>query len=141
MAVSKKYNDNLVAGGAVRDGNGNRIDTTYAKIADLNGKADTDLSNVPTTKGILTESYINGTSGYRVYADNYCIQWGRFNGISGTITLLKSYADTNYCVAYSSDARISWYCTPATVNTMSVASDSNNSHKCYWITIGFIGGQ
>ncbi len=110
-------------------------------VTDLNGKADTDLSNVPTTKGILTESYINGTSGYRVYADNYCVQWGRFYGISGTITLLKSYADTNYCVAISSSARISWFCSASAVNSMSVGSDSDNSHNCYWITTGFIGGQ
>lgn len=40
MTVSKKYNDNLVAGGAVRDGNGNRINTTYANV---------DLSNLSTT--------------------------------------------------------------------------------------------
>lgn len=107
---------------------------------ELTNKADTDLSNVPTSKGILTESYVNGTSGYRVYADNYCVQWGRFTGKSGTITLLKSYADTNYSVAYSSAARISWFCIPSTVNTMIVASDSSNSYDCYWITTGFIGG-
>lgn len=108
---------------------------------ELTDKADTDLSNVPTSKGILTESYVNGTSGYRVYADNYCVQWGRFLGKTGTINLLKSYADTNYCVAYSSDARIGWYCSPSTVKTMNVGSDSNNNHTCFWITTGFLGGQ
>lgn len=71
---------------------------------DLNGKADTDLSNVPTSKGILTESYINGSSWYRVYSDGWCEQGGRFNAnntattASYTVNLLKSYKDTNYSI-------------------------------------------
>ena len=62
---------------------------------DLNGKADVDLSNVPTSKGILTESYINGTSWYRVYSDGWCEQGGQAT-ISQSISLLKNYSDTNY---------------------------------------------
>lgn len=65
---------------------------------DLNGKADVDLSNVPTSKGILTESYVNGTSWYRVYSDGWCEQGGRTNSGSSnvTVTLLKPFIDTNY---------------------------------------------
>lgn len=62
----------------------------------INGKADTDLSNVPNSKGILVESYVNGTSWYRVYSDGWCEQGG--SNVSGRITLLKAFANTNYIV-------------------------------------------
>ena len=31
MAIEKIYQDGIIAGGAIRDGKGKRIDTTYAK--------------------------------------------------------------------------------------------------------------
>lgn len=70
---------------------------------DLNGKADVDLSNVPTSKGILTESYVNGTSWYRVYSDGWCEQGGYQLTLSAAntmvkISLLKPYKDGNYTV-------------------------------------------
>lgn len=61
MTVSKKYNDNLVAGGAVRDGNGNRIDTTYAKIANLASVATSGSYNDLTNKPVVDQTY-DGTS-------------------------------------------------------------------------------
>lgn len=71
---------------------------------DLNGKADTDLSNVPTSKGILSESYVNGTSWYRVYADGWCEQGGltATEASNSTIYFLKPYIDTNYTVSVNS---------------------------------------
>lgn len=70
---------------------------------DLNGKADIDLSNVPNSKGILTESYKNGTSWYRVYSDGWCEQGGQvtgeaFNSTTINVTFLKPFVDTTYCV-------------------------------------------
>ena len=68
-------------------------------ITDLNGKADTDLLNVPSSKGILTESYVNGSSWYRVYSDGWCEQGGE--STTNTVTLLKNYTNTNYNVQIS----------------------------------------
>lgn len=49
----------------------------------------------------VVDSYINGTSGYRVYEDGYCEQWGYIatnsSGVNSyTVTLLIPYKDTNY---------------------------------------------
>ena len=65
---------------------------------DLNGKADTDLSNVPTSKGILSESYVNGTSWYRVYSDGWCEQGGHIQKSSSSVqvTFLKPFINTKY---------------------------------------------
>ena len=70
---------------------------------DLNGKADTGLSNVPTSKGILTESYKNGSSWYRVYADGWCEQGGAWGTSTGTwasanVTFLKPFVNNYYAL-------------------------------------------
>ena len=57
---------------------------------DLNGKANVDLSNVSTSKAILEESYVNGTSWYRVYSDGWCEQGGYVATDSSNITFLKA---------------------------------------------------
>lgn len=57
----------------------------------FNGKADTNLNNVPASKSILIESYINGTSWYRVYSDGWCEQGGLGVGQNPTVTFIKPY--------------------------------------------------
>lgn len=115
---------------------------------DLNGKADVDLSNATpaisfanamNTAGIITivETYINGTSWYRVYSDGWCEQ-GSYIGVVGnqdaTVTLLKPYRDTNY-------AR------QASLNNLGNVSDNininnitNSSFTLYGTTISPAGG-
>jgi hypothetical protein len=52
----------------------------------------------------ITQSYINGPSGYNLYSNGYCEQWGFINitASSHVITLLKSYNNTNYNILISS---------------------------------------
>lgn len=75
-----------------------------AIATDINGKADKDLLNTDTDRGVLVESYVNGTSWYRVYSDGWCEQGGqRATGTSAasqsyTIDLLKNFKDTNYFI-------------------------------------------
>lgn len=50
---------------------------------------------------VVVETYQNGTSWCRVWSDGWCEQGGivaRDTGTSGTIALLKEYANTNYTV-------------------------------------------
>lgn len=49
----------------------------------------------------IVETYQNGSSWYRIYSDGWCEQGGIVAtniGTSGTIALLKEYANTNYTV-------------------------------------------
>ena len=46
----------------------------------------------------IVESYINGTSGYNIYSNNYCEQWGRINGYT-TLTFLKPFINANYSIS------------------------------------------
>ena len=68
---------------------------------DLNNKVDrSDLAEVQ----CVVETYVNGTSWYRIYSDGWCEQGGRFNAnntattASYTVNLLKYYKDTNYSI-------------------------------------------
>ena len=54
----------------------------------------------------LVEVYLNGKSGYHVYSNGYCEQWGylaagtaNYTGV--TVTLLKPFKDTNYNITDS----------------------------------------
>ena len=55
-------------------------------------------STIGNMAAYITETYVNGTSGYRLYSDKWCEQWGYKTGGSNTVTLLKEYKDTNYGV-------------------------------------------
>ena len=46
----------------------------------------------------ITETYKNGRSGYRIWSDGYCEQWGytTFNAHGTTVTFPKKFIDTNY---------------------------------------------
>ncbi|MCR5265161.1 MAG: hypothetical protein K6E29_01035, partial [Cyanobacteria bacterium RUI128] len=75
------------------------IEVDIDEIAtDLNGKADKDLSNC--TKPYVKYTYTNTTSGYIVFSNKFCIQWGRKAVTANTanigIDLNLTMADTNY---------------------------------------------
>lgn len=68
------------------------------------GRMQEQITNINApSRGYLVQSYVNGTSGYRVYSDGWCEQWGSGGSSSVTnntatvvINLLKPYKDTNY---------------------------------------------
>lgn len=74
------------------------IEQTAGLNAELfNNKADIDLSN--STVPHIVETYVNGTSWYRIYSDGWVEQGGSVstNGDT-TITFMVEMADTNYFV-------------------------------------------
>ena len=70
---------------------------------DLNGKMDKDGSNA--TCSVCVESYVNGTSWYRVYSDGWCEQGGEISNLvtstTTTVYFLKNFVDTNYYINVS----------------------------------------
>ena len=78
------------------------IIATSGLAESVSRKADADLGNVPSSKGILVESYHNGSSWYRVYSDGWCEQgslYYRGNTLGWyTINLLIPFVDTNYSI-------------------------------------------
>jgi len=62
------------------------------------GQALSDIANLKAH--YVTETYTNGTSGYRVWSDGYCEQWGRstVNTTDTDIVFLKEFANTDYTI-------------------------------------------
>lgn len=125
------------------------IEVDIDEIAtDLNGKADVDLSNC--TKPHIVETYVNGTSWYRVYSDGWIEQGGYTSSIpnnsTSTISLLKSFSNTNYSVmatvnwtgAYGNHIAVTNKQTSTfqLFNHRSSGSDSN-SLNATWYTCGY----
>ena len=76
------------------------IEQTAGLNAELfNGKADVDTPSIQAP--YLKTTYVNGTSWYRIWSDDYCEQGGRLynaKDVANTITLLKTMKNTNYSV-------------------------------------------
>lgn len=105
------------------------------------------------SRGYLVESYTNGTSGYRLYSDGYCEQWGYSDQDKNslrTITFLKPYKDTNYVVTLGAsnindpknqNSRIAKIQSITTTNMVVVGVYDNNilnDFHFYWRTCGYI---
>lgn len=104
---------------------------------DLSGKCDVDGSNA--TFAHITETYVNGSSGYVLYSNNFCVQWGVTWNYTPTIQLLKSYGNTNYNISASNNIAGDHYENGGITNvTASSFRFSWGYSGCYWTTKGFI---
>lgn len=113
---------------------------------DLNGKADVDLTNC--TKPHITETYSNGTEGYRVWSDGYCEQWGFMSGVNfTTLIFLKPFANLNYNFlatpnhynANQGTPIACWYNKTLTTITLQTRwNGSATSIDCCWKASGYI---
>lgn len=99
---------------------------------------------------IIKSTYVNDTSGYRIWSDGYCEQWGRsaLNEASNvTVTFVKNFKDTNYTVSAvsitqstASDTEVGLQCTPSTVNTMILSAHylNPNNQTASWKACGYL---
>lgn len=89
---------------------------------------------------VVIENYLNGTSGYRVWSDGYCEQWGYLSpvnqNISYGISLLKSYKDNNYnvsaCAVYEGYYTATAWIYSKTMNSFQLAGQR-------WADSGYTG--
>lgn len=130
----------------VANGQINQSDMDWsAFVSALQGKLNKDHSN--DEKPYIVETYVNGTSGYRLYSDGYCEQWGIATTLTtgaATITLLKSYVDTNYArllTIGNREDRTTWalYPTNKTTTSFGVFSPVTGYNLMFdWETKGYI---
>jgi len=77
--------------------------TSTEQIAGMNIETLSNKVNKSDCKQVypVIEFYENGSSGYKIYSNGYCEQWGQVNynvGTSGTITFIKPWRDTYYTI-------------------------------------------
>lgn len=108
------------------------------------GQALTDIANLKAH--YITETYVNGTSGYRVWSDGYCEQWGSVTslmaGVTGTqVVFLKEFKDTNYYSSPNASTSVSYVgtcCHTFTTSSMYVTNRTNDTINCKWQASGYI---
>ena len=110
------------------------------------GRMQEQITNINApSRGYLVQSYVNGTSGYRVYSDGWCEQWGKSNRTSGqeTITLTKAYNSINFTVLATSYSN-NFYGTAQIINNKTIWIESRGHdftvQPClvHWLTMGYI---
>ena len=71
-----------------------------------------DYNDIADLKAYIVETYVSGTSGYRVWSDGYCEQWGAYKGSNSvattTIKFLVSFANTNYGLQFGNKRNSGW---------------------------------
>ncbi len=94
-----------------------------------------------TSSAQIIETYQNGTSGYRVYSDGYCEQWGYIN-VPGTFTFLKTFKDTNYayCAGFTMApaAQRNMFVTAITSSSITIAKYSATAGASSILACGYL---
>lgn len=115
---------------------------------DLSGKVFLTSGNVAS---YVTESSHTGLSGYRLWSDGYCEQWGyvtKGSGVATTITLSKAYADTNYNITGAVEGASGSTSNMTVSSALIVVTDSKTKSSFqtyqstvagkYWRTTGYV---
>ncbi|MCQ2740057.1 MAG: phage tail protein, partial [bacterium] len=115
----------------------------------LSGKLNTDHTN--DTKPYLKATYVSGQSGYNIWSNGYCEQWGVQSNLDSsgtgqrTITLLKTYSSTDYVIlvhwknAATQNPSTGWTGSVKTQNADSFVINKDNKTYItayYWKTCG-----
>ena len=118
-------------------------------VREMEQKADVDLSNC--TKPYVTETYVNGSSWYRVWSDGWCEQGGVTTlGVNQTttVTLIKTYINTNYAILVNFKQNVNIDDNPmpyvSTTSQFKIYGTNMGSHDSWnnvavqWVTTGYI---
>lgn len=106
---------------------------------DLNGKCDkADLQECQ----VVVETYLNGTSWYRIWSDG----WGEQGGIASkdsTVTFLKPFSNSDYSLVISyyrpNNETAEYVVKTKNYNNFTTKSNVSNADPCYWYACGYIG--
>ena len=98
MAVNKIYQDSVIAGGSIRDGQGKRIDTTYAKKSDIPTPYILPTASVDTLGGVKVDNTTIGIDSNGVISSKVTSDTEKLTISYADETLTFSYPDTSYGV-------------------------------------------
>lgn len=96
----------------------------------------------------ITDTYVNDTSGYTIYSNGLCEQWGKSDlctpAVKVTIALMLNYKDTNYNItisdlgSYTPSPEANDAISDVTSTNFKISSGSAGSHNKFWRTIGYV---
>lgn len=98
----------------------------------------------------IIDTYINGSSGYRIWSDGYCEQWGLSSQVKyrtvTTVNLLKTFVNTNYNVSCNVRAlevedygSVGASAQPYTTSSIQIYHNKYGKQRdCDWIVCGYL---
>lgn len=100
-------------------------------------------------KAYITETYVNSTSGYNIYSNGYCEQWGfipsQTRNDNLQVTLLKEFVDTNYnlitnkwVVTNATNAVVAYSLYTKNKTTSGFTTSIDPNITCSWRASGYI---
>ena len=112
----------------------------------FNGKLDiSTYNNNPRTNGVyLKTTYLNGASGYNIWSNGYCEQWGITTTNGTTVTFLKAFRDTNYTINMTCTQVTSNYEPPSCIDLTTTSFKAtrmqvaDNSGEARWYACGYL---
>lgn len=125
--------------------NANLIDAGRMQEQITNINAQITNINAP-SRGYLVQSYVNGTSGYRVYSDGWCEQWGRITvglDASVSVTFLKPFMNASYyanwisCNGETQNGEGTRACDNLTTTSMRIYNGQDCAMLANWYTCGY----
>lgn len=132
-------------------GNGSLYYYVGATVQNANlidaGRMQEQITNINApSRGYLVQSYVNGTSGYRVYSDGWCEQWGRIFvrlDASVSVTFLKPFMNASYyanwisCNGKTQNGEGTRACDNLTTTSMSIYNGQDCAMLANWYTCGY----
>jgi hypothetical protein len=90
----------------------------------------------------IIDTYVNGTSGYNVWSNGYCEQWGYVTTSNTQVQLMVEYRDINYAILYGSQGTYSSRDGVPRTNGMTTtyfkySSANQTNTPAHWLTIGY----
>lgn len=111
------------------------------------GRMQEQITNINApSRGYLVQSYVNGTSGYRVYSDGWCEQWGRIIvGLDASVmvTFLKPFMNASYyanwisCNGETLKGNGTRACDSLTTTSMRIYNGQDCAMLANWYTCGY----
>lgn len=111
------------------------------------GRMQEQITNINApSRGYLVQSYVNGTSGYRVYSDGWCEQWGRITvGLDASVrvTFLKPFMNASYyanwisCNGETQNGEGTRACDNLTTTSMRIYNGQDCAMLANWYTCGY----
>ena len=111
------------------------------------GRMQEQITNINApSRGYLVQSYVNGTSGYRVYSDGWCEQWGRITvglDASVSVTFLKPFMNASYyanwisCNGETQNGEGTRACDNLTTTSMRIYNGQDCAMLANWYTCGY----
>ena len=89
----------------------------------------------------IIDTYVNGTSGYRIWSDGYCEQWGTSQS-GTTVVFAKTFKDKNYKIILgprdSSNIGYGLHANSRSVSSFTIFLYGSDTDKADWIASGYL---